>query len=117
MTDLLYLSKQYDAALKNAMGLLKNKDSVSDARLYKLIAYSYSGLNDSVNALDFMRLYFNKTPDTSFILKDMETMGELYSRFPDKSDSAAIYYIKASYFAKDSAKKTSYYKTIAKRSL
>ena len=113
MTDLLYLSKQYDAALRNAMGLLKNKDSASDARLYKLIAYSYNGLNDSANALEYMRLYFNKAPDTSFILKDMETMGDLYSRFPGKSDSAAEYYIKASCFEKDSVKKTSYYKTIA----
>ena len=60
MTDLLYLSKQYAAALKNAMGLLENKDSTDDSRLYKLIAYSYNGLKDSVNALHYMRIYFDK---------------------------------------------------------
>ena len=113
MTDLLFLSKQYAAALKNAMGLLKNKDSTDDSRLFKLIAYSYNGLNDSVNALHYMRIYFKKAPDTSFILKDMETMGDLYARFPGKSDSAAQYYARASYIVKDSIKRCEYYKTIA----
>ena len=113
MTDLLYLSKQYGAALKNAMSLLENKDSTDDSRLYKLIAYSYNGLNDSVNALHYMRIYFSKAPDTSFILKDMETMGDFYSRFPEKSDSAAQYYARASCIEKDSLKRYEYYKTIA----
>ncbi len=113
MTDLLYLSKQYGAALKNAMGLLENKDSTDDSRLYKLIAYSYNGLNDSVNALHYMRIYFAKAPDTSFILKDMETMGDLYSRFTEKSDSAAQFYARASCIEKDSIKRFEYYKTIA----
>jgi tetratricopeptide (TPR) repeat protein len=113
MTDLLYLSKQYDAALKNAMGLLENRDSTDDSRLYKLIAYSYNGLNDSVNALHYMRIYFAKAPDTSFILKDMETMGDLYSKFPEKSDSAAQFYARASCIEKDSLKRFEYYKTIA----
>ena len=84
MTDLLFLSKQYTAALNSAMGLLKNKDSTDDSRLYKLMAYSYDGLNDSLNALHYMRMYFKKAPDTLFIIKDMETMGDLYSRFPGK---------------------------------
>ncbi len=113
MTDLLYLSKQYAAALKNAMGLLENRDSTDDSRLYKLIAYSYNGLNDSVNALHYMRIYLAKAPDTSFILKDMETMGDLYSRFPEKSDSAAQFYARASCIEKDSIKRFEYYKTIA----
>ncbi len=113
MTDLLYLSKQYDAALKNAMDLLENRDSTDDSRLYKLIAYSYNGLNDSVKALHYMRIYFAKAPDTSFILKDMETMGDLYSRFPGKSDSAAQFYARASRIEKDSTKRFECYKTIA----
>ena len=59
MTDLLYLSKQYTAALTKAMGLLETKDSAKDTRLYKLMAYSYKELHDSLNALKYMRMYFN----------------------------------------------------------
>ncbi len=113
LTDLLYLSKEYPAALKNAMALLETNDSNADPRLYKLIAYSYNGLNDSVNALNYLRKYFSRATDTLFLLTDMETMGDLYSRFPGKSDSAAVYYAMASTHEKDSLKRLSYYKTIA----
>jgi tetratricopeptide (TPR) repeat protein len=113
MTDLLYLSKQYAAALTNAFSLLGSKDSAKDTRLYKLIAYSYKELNDSADALKYMQIYFEKTPDTSLLPKDIETMGELYARFPEQSGDAAQYYAKAASMEKDSAKKIEYYKTIA----
>ncbi len=113
MTDLLYLSKQYTVALTNAIRLMQSKDSKKDTRLYKLIAYSYKELNDSANALKYMQIYFEKTPDTMLLPKDIETMGELYSRFPEKSNAAALYYAKAASMEKDSAKRTEYYKTIA----
>ncbi len=113
MTDLLFLTKQYDAALKNAIGLLESNDSTKDTRLYKLVAYSYKELNDSVNALNYMRMYFDNTSDTLLLPKDIETMGDLYSRFPEKSDSAAQYYAKAASIEKDRAKRIEYYKTIA----
>lgn len=113
MTDLLYLSGQYAAALKNAEGLLEKKDSAKDARLFKLIAYSYNGLGDSVNALNYMRTYFDNAPDTAIIQKDVETMGDLLSRFPEKSDSAALYYARACTMEKDSVKRIAYYKNIA----
>ena len=40
-------------------------------------------------------------------------MGDLYSRFPEKSDSAAQFYARASFIEKDSLKRFEYYKTIA----
>ena len=113
MTDLLYLSKQYGAALRNAKELLETKASTKDTRLYKLVAYSYKELNDSVNALRYMQMYFENVPDTSVLPKDIETMGDLYSRFPEKYDSATQYYARAASIEKDSAKRIEYYKTIA----
>lgn len=113
MTDLLYLSKQYSAALTNAFKLLESNDSAKDARLYKLVAYSYKGLHDSTNALKYMQTYFEKTHDSSLLPQDVETMGDLYSLFPEKSDSAAKYYIWAASMEKNSVKRTEYYKTIA----
>jgi tetratricopeptide (TPR) repeat protein len=113
MTDLLYLTQQYAAALKNAIGLLETEDLTKDNRLYKLVAYSYKELNDSVNALKYMRMYFDNASDSSLIPKDIETMGDLYSRFPEKSDSAAQYYVRAASIEKDYKRRIEYYKTIA----
>lgn len=67
MTDLLYLTKQYGTALKNAKELLETNDSAKDTRLYKLVAYSYKELNDSVNALRYMRMYFDKASNGSLL--------------------------------------------------
>ncbi len=113
LTDLLYILKKYKAAIENARRLIDDNNIKSDARLYKLIAYSYYELNDSCQALDYMRQYFHRFTDSSFIMKDFETMGELYARFPEKSDSAAACFAKAVSLEKDDSKKIEYYKKIS----
>ena len=115
-TDLLYLSKDYKAAIQQAKQLLDRAGSNSDARLYKLIAYSYHELNDSLEALDNMRKYFNTAPDSVFIMKDFETMAELYEQFPDKSDSAAAFLARAVTFEKDDGKRLVCYRKIVSSS-
>ncbi len=112
MTDLLYLTKKYNAAITSATGLL-NANSNADARLYKLIAYSYYELNDTSNAFNYMHKYFGKANDPSFILKDYETMGELYAAGKGNADSAAYYFDKAITMENDSVKKLGYYKKLS----
>ena len=58
-----------------------------------------------------MQIYFEKTRDTALLPKDIETMGELYSRFPEKYNTAALYYVKAASIEKESAKRIEYYIT------
>lgn len=111
--DLLYLSKKYPEAIREADWLVSGENPAIDPRLYKLQAYSYNELNDSVKALDKMRIYFEKQPDSLLIAKDFESMADMYSRFRGKEDSAAIYLSKAINMEKDSTLKISYYKNIA----
>jgi tetratricopeptide (TPR) repeat protein len=114
VTDLLYLSGQYSAAIKKAEELLAPPGKSSkDARLYKLVAYSYNGMKDSVNALKYMDQFFKTEADSLLIQKDFESMGDMLAHFPEKADSAALMYGRAADMEKDSAKRTAFYKTIA----
>src|SRR5664279_858047 len=84
--DLLYLFKKYPDAIREAELLVSSQTTAVDPKLFKLLAYSYSELNDSVKALENMRIYFEKQQDSSFIAKDFESMAEMLSRFPGKED-------------------------------
>jgi tetratricopeptide (TPR) repeat protein len=111
-TDLLYLNKQYDAAISNAQQFSTQvKDSMP--RLYKLMAYSYAGLKDTANALTCMSRYFAKEADSNMVAKDFETMATLYDATPGKEDSAIIYYAKTVDKIKDSNTLFQYYKKLA----
>ncbi len=111
--DLLYLTKKYPDAIREADHLISAQNVTVDPRLYKLRAYSYNELNDSVKALDNMRTYFSNQPDSSIIPKDFESMANLYARFTGKEDSAAMFLGKAVNLEKDSVLKVGYYKNIA----
>lgn len=110
-TDLLYLNKQHDAAIAKAEQLLK-KDN-SEPRLYKLIAYSKLEQKDTTSAINYMKEYFQKSPDSNYVLKDFETMGILYASSATEGDSAARYFEKAASMQTDSAVLFSYYKRLA----
>ena len=111
-TDLLYLTKQYDKAIGNAEQLIA-KNAETAPRLYKLIAYSYEGLKDTAKAVTYMQQYFAKAPDSTFVVKDFETMGDLYLTMEGKEDSAAQFYAKAAALQTDSTAMFAYYKKLA----
>ncbi|HEY6900881.1 MAG TPA: tetratricopeptide repeat protein [Puia sp.] len=111
VTDLLYSSRKYNEAIRHAQQLL-GQSNTAEPRLYKLIAYSYKELHDSTKALDFMRQYFQKQADTGFVVKDYETMGEIYESL-SQTDSAAPYFIKAASREQDSTKRIAYAKKLA----
>jgi len=104
LTDLLYSSRKYEEAIRHARRLIDQQQQISEPRLYKLIAYSYKELHDSVRALDYMQQYFRQQADTGFVMKDYETMGEIYDQL-GRPDSAVFYYVKAGNMDKDSLKR------------
>jgi tetratricopeptide (TPR) repeat protein len=111
-TDLLYLTKQYDEAIRQATALVQ-KDPGAHPRLHKLIAYSHAELKDTAAALHHMQQYFALAPDTGFVLKDFETMGQLYASREDGKDSAIWYFTQALDYQKDSTELYAYYKKLA----
>lgn len=111
-TDLLYLTKQYQPAIDEAKQLLQRPNGDTVPRLYKLMAYSYKELKQPELAMQNMNEYFAKAPDSSFIAKDFETMGELYVG-ANQTDSAIAYYGKAVNKQTDSTVLFTYYKTLA----
>ncbi len=112
VTDLLYASRKYQEAIQKAEQLIGQLGGTSEPRLYKLIAYSYKELRDSAKAMNFMQTYFRRQSDTGFVVKDYETMGEIYDLL-NRPDSAVTYYVKASNLEKDSIERTTYAKKIA----
>lgn len=113
LTDLLYASKKYREAIDHARLLIGPQGNTPEPRMYKLIAYSYKELNDTIHALQYMRNYFSNQNDTGFVTKDYETMGDIFERLSDRKDSAAFFYVKAEASEKDSTKKRAYYKKLA----
>ena len=112
VTDLLYASRKYQEAIQKAQQLIGRQGGVSEPRLYKLIAYSYKELHDSAKAMEYMRQYFGRQRDTGFVVKDYETMGEIYDMF-GQPDSAVGYYVKAANLEKDSLQHRAYAKKLA----
>lgn len=95
LTDLFYLTGEYRAAINSSLSILdKVKDSVQP-RLFKLIAYSYAAIGDSVKATLYLNDYFNKAVQESLIAKDFAFRAALSDRVPGNENETISYYIKA----------------------
>ncbi|ULQ58357.1 tetratricopeptide repeat protein [Flavihumibacter rivuli] len=81
-TSILYASRRYDEAISTAKGFITSLGDKADPRYYKLIAYSYDELKDSVNAKNYLDQYFAKQKADGFVPKDYEFKAQLYSKFP-----------------------------------
>jgi tetratricopeptide (TPR) repeat protein len=113
-TDLLYLTKDYSGAVTQANDLVRREGDNVQPRLYKLIAYSYQEMKDSVQATSYMQQYFSKEADSNFLVRDFEMMGSLYERQGGMTDSAIYYYQRALPVAKDSSTLYEIYEKLAK---
>jgi tetratricopeptide (TPR) repeat protein len=110
-TDMLYLTEQYNEAIKNATELIRKENKNVPPRLFKLIAYSYKETGKPDNAFNYMKSYFANAPDSIEIVKDFSTMADLY--FSKKqNDSAVLFYKKAVSMETDSAELINYYKKL-----
>lgn len=113
VADLLYTSAKYTEAINKSKEIINKEGLNAQARLYKLIGYSCKELGDSLQAAAFMNVYFSRQPDSLVIVKDFESMGDIYSVLPGQADSAAYFYANAADREKENTIKTGYYKKIA----
>lgn len=105
VTDLQYLSAKYDEAIASARKILSAEGEKSQARLYKLMAYSYAALGDSAAALSSIDIYFEKQQPSALVTRDYALKARLLQKLnPDKS-VAVEWYKKA--LVADSGKKES----------
>jgi tetratricopeptide (TPR) repeat protein len=111
LTDLYYVSKKYQDAIQTAQQILAKKEGETKPRLYKLMAYSYDGLEDYNNAEKWMKDYFAKEADSNYVSKDFELMGKIAVKNKTATD-AAIWYEKAFQMEKDSIVKLGYVQKI-----
>lgn len=103
-TDLYYVSGKYNDAIQGATRLQQRDGANAAPRLYKLLAYSYDGINNNTLAEQNMKKYFDVAGDTSFTAEDFELMGKL-SGLDKRDDEADLWYEKAFLVQKDTAKK------------
>lgn len=111
--DLVYLNKKYDSAIIMANNALATLPAGSMPRLYKLLAYSHLGQQDTAKALQAMTTYFYRADDSNFVVKDYEVMADLYNATPGKEDSALLFYQAAVTKITDSAALFTYYKKLS----
>ena len=90
LADMLYLTKQYPAAIRKANALLAEKDAVN--RLNKLVAYTYKDMNQPDSAVMYMQRYFQNGADSAFLQKDYEFMAGIFGSMNGMGDSVAAYY-------------------------
>jgi lipopolysaccharide biosynthesis regulator YciM len=106
--DVYYLSKRYHKAIDEANEILQKEKDSTQPRLYKLIAYSYAGLEDSSKALGFMNQYFEKQDTADYVAKDFDLEARLLEKTdPDKS-KAIEWYRKAYHAETDKNEKLAY---------
>jgi tetratricopeptide (TPR) repeat protein len=113
LADLLYINKRYEKAIEKTKDLLSNNGVDTMPRLYKLLAYSYAGLQDTSSAIQFMYQYLLNAADSNHSTKDYELMADLYAASEDKKDSAMIFYRKVLEKNDDSTRNYVYYKKLA----
>ncbi|MBN8675527.1 MAG: tetratricopeptide repeat protein [Chitinophagales bacterium] len=108
LTDLLYLTGDHQEAINSSLSILdKAKDSVQP-RLFKLIAYSYAAIGDSVKATVYLNDYFNKAGKENLIAKDFVFRAALSDRVPGNEKETISYYIKAVELDSVAANRTTY---------
>lgn len=116
LTDLLYVNKQYQDAIKKANLILTKEGEKTQPRLFKLISYSYAADRDTTNAIAYLQKYFEKQPDTELLAKDFISMAKFYSAVPEQDSLASAYFEKGMGLEKDSSALTGYYKQLAELS-
>lgn len=88
-TDLMFVSGKYDEAINSAQAIMQRDGENAEPRLLKLIAYSYDGKQDSLQARSWMEKYFQSQPEDKQIAKDFDFMGRVLMKFPGEEVAAA----------------------------
>ncbi|MBS1512611.1 MAG: tetratricopeptide repeat protein [Bacteroidetes bacterium] len=113
ITDLQYMAKNYRGVIDGAKQILTEEKTNALPRLYKLIAYSYAALKDSVTALNYMTTYFEKQDTAGYLAKDYELMAILEEQQGHDKGNAITWYKKALAANKNRDDRLSYMTTLA----
>ena len=92
MTDMYYLTGDYDRAITGALKLIDTEKEKAQPRLYKLMAYSALKSKDSLKALEYVNQYFSKEQPAKFIAADFELKAILTEAQPGAEKGAIDYY-------------------------
>lgn len=104
LADLYYINKNYQQSIAETNKIMANQPDSLRPRLYKLLAYDYDGLKDSVNAAVNLKKYFETGHDSTKGADDFELMAKLLHQ--QKNDSLAMqWHEKAFAMETDSTKK------------
>ncbi len=95
MTDLLYVSGEYEQAINDAQKLLDSQKEKAEPRLYKLIAYCYDTLGKKSIALEYINKYFQQSPEKNYVAKDYELKARLIATDTTQLQEAIGLYTKA----------------------
>lgn len=89
--SLVYASGDFSGAIAKADEKLQAEGDKADAKLYRVKAYAYDKLGDSVNALTNMEIFFSKANPDDVLPDNYVKMADISSKFPDKIDQAESY--------------------------
>lgn len=87
-TSIIYASRDFKVAIDSAKSKINKLQDKADPRYYKLIAYSYDELKDSLNAKDYLEQYFTKQKQADFLPQDYVFRAGLLSKFSGNETEA-----------------------------
>lgn len=93
--SLVYASGDFKGAIAKADEKLKKDGDKASPKLYRVKAYAYDKLGDSLNALQNMELFFAKGDSSLFLPDNYVKMAQISAKFPDKLNQADSYFNKA----------------------
>lgn len=92
MTDMYYLTGDYNRAITGALKLIDTEKEKAQPRLYKLMAYSAMKSKDTLKALEYANQYFSKEQPAKLIAADFELKAILTEAQPGAEKGAIDYY-------------------------
>lgn len=114
MTDMYYLTGDYERAIAEALKLINTEKEKAQPRLYKLMAYSAMKSNDTLKALEYASTYFSKEQPAKLIAADFELRAILTEAQPGAEKGAIEYYSIAAEMDTLAANKIKYATAIVK---
>lgn len=104
LADVYFILKKYPESIKEANEIIALQKDSAKPRLYKLLAYSYDGIKDSVAAEKNLQHFFAIAPDSIVAAADISLMAKLLQQ--KGQDSLALaWHTRAFDREKDSAQR------------
>ncbi len=113
LTDILYLTGDYQQAIHSASKLIDKQQAKVQPRLYKLMAYSYAKSGDTTKALQYINDYFRKEEPVKVIAPDYQFIAQLMEKVAGQEEGAIRYYSIAFDMDTVAAEKAAYADAIA----